>query len=299
MRYWNDTDNQTAESPVNNSYVAAQNPWLQQQFSTPLELGDRPLVVGRRPAAGEGLPPWQPDLELNDTAPFRLSRNHFTIEKGEGGYRIRDLCSTLGTIVNGEPIGHYLRADRSTAWEYLASDAPLRAGENEVIAGGPDSPFVFSVFITSGSGNDIAGEPCYQLGRVDKICIADRPQMSAFKVNKLEGNRHGYCNDSGKNWGNYDSGIGLGAGIGIGRTIAALPAARVAVARLFIVLALSVLLGGCGLAVGQDVRAYNTCLSRHPDDTMVCEGPRQAYQLDPSVVQPRSVASRPVAGHGY
>jgi hypothetical protein len=52
MRYWNETDNQTAEAPVNNSYIAAHNPWLRQQFSTPLELGDRPLVVGRRPAAG-------------------------------------------------------------------------------------------------------------------------------------------------------------------------------------------------------------------------------------------------------
>jgi hypothetical protein len=283
MRYWNETDNQTADSPVNNSYLAAENPRLQRQFSAPLELGDRPLVVGRRPAAGEGLPPWQPDLELDDAAPFWLSRNHFTIEKGEGGYRVRDLSSTLGTIVNGEPIGQYLRADGSTASGYLASEAPLRAGENEVIAGGPDSPFVFSVFITSRSGNDIAG----------------RPQMTAFKANTLEGNRQSYWNDAEKNWGNYDSGIGFGAGIGIGRTIAALPAARVAVARLFVVLALSVLLGGCGLTMGQDVRAYNTCLTRHPDDTMVCEGPRQAYELDPSVVQPRSVASRPVAGHGY
>jgi hypothetical protein len=50
---------------------------------------------------------------------------------------VRDLCSTLGTIVNGEPIGDHFRGD----------DAPLRAGENEVIAGGVDSPFVFSVFI--------------------------------------------------------------------------------------------------------------------------------------------------------
>ena len=199
MRYWNDTDNQTVESPVNNSYLAAENPWLQQQFPTPLELGDGPLVIGRRPAAGEGLPPRQPDLELNDTAPFRLSRNHFTIEKGERGYRVRDLCSTLGTIVNGEPIGHYLRADGSTGWGYLASDAPLRAGENEVIAGGPDSPFVFSVFITSTLGNEIAGKGCYHLGRADKnadwqICFADGPQMSAFKANKLEGYRQSCWN---------------------------------------------------------------------------------------------------------
>lgn len=145
-----------------------------------------------------------------------------------------------------------------------------------MIAGGPDSPFVFSVFIASSSGNDMAGKCFHHIDRVDKntdwqLCIGDRPQMTTR----------------------------LGAGIGIGRTTAALPAARVAVERLFILSALSVLLGGCGLAVGQDVRAYNTCLSRHPDDTVVCEGPRQAYELDPSVVQPRSVASRPAAGYGY
>ena len=50
---------------------------------------------------------------------------------------VRDLCSTLGTIVNGEPVRDYFRAD----------NALLRAGENEMIAGGVDSPFVFSVFI--------------------------------------------------------------------------------------------------------------------------------------------------------
>jgi hypothetical protein len=49
-----------------------------------------------------------------------------------------------------------------------------------------------------------------------------------------------------------------------------------------------VLKRGCSLAVGQDVRTYDTCLSRHPDDTTVCEGPRQADELEPSVVQPRS-----------
>jgi pSer/pThr/pTyr-binding forkhead associated (FHA) protein len=64
------------------------------------------------------------------------SRNPFTIEKRDGSYYVRDLGSTLGTIVNGEPIGDHFSGD----------DAPLRASENEVIAGGVDSPFVFSVF---------------------------------------------------------------------------------------------------------------------------------------------------------
>jgi len=45
--------------------------------------------------------------------------------------------STLGTIVNREPIGSHFRTDH----------ASLRAGENEVTAGGVDSAFVFSVVI--------------------------------------------------------------------------------------------------------------------------------------------------------
>jgi len=121
-----------------NAYLAAKNPRLARQFHTPLWLGDLPFVIGRRLVAGERLPPLQPDLTLDDTAPFYLSRNHFTIEKRGGSYHVRDLCSTLGTIVNGEPIGgDHFRAD----------GAVLRAGQNEVIAGGMDSPFVFSLLI--------------------------------------------------------------------------------------------------------------------------------------------------------
>ena len=134
---WKNASLTTRASPVDNAYLAAKHAWLQRQFRTPLGFGDRPFVVGRRPLAGEELPPWQPDLVLDDAAPFRLSRNHFIIERRDGGYHIRDLRSTLGTIVNGEPIGDHFRTD----------DAPLRAGENEVIAGGVDSPFVFSVSI--------------------------------------------------------------------------------------------------------------------------------------------------------
>lgn len=126
---------------ANNAYLAAKNPWLQRQFHTPRGLGDRPFIVGRRTVPGEEPPLWEADLKLDDAAPFRLSRNHFIIEQRDGGYHVRDLCSTLGTIVNGEPIGDHFPAD----------DAPLRAGENEVIAGGVDSPFAFSVFVGSPS----------------------------------------------------------------------------------------------------------------------------------------------------
>jgi CRP/FNR family cyclic AMP-dependent transcriptional regulator len=134
---WKEVEDQTAGVSINNAYLAAKNPWLQRQFHTPLGLGDLPFVVGRQSVAAEELPPWQPDLKLDDTGPFRLSRSHFMIEKRDGGYQVRDLSSTLGTIVNGERIGDHFRAD----------NAPLRAGENEVIAGGVDSPFFFSVSI--------------------------------------------------------------------------------------------------------------------------------------------------------
>jgi hypothetical protein len=88
-----------------NAYLATKNPWLQRQLHSPLALGDLPFVVGRAPVAGEELPPLQPDLKLDDTPPFRLSRNHLMIEKRDRSYHVRDLRSTLGTIVNGEPIG--------------------------------------------------------------------------------------------------------------------------------------------------------------------------------------------------
>jgi len=132
-----DAESQAAVESVNNAYLAAKSPWLQRQFRTPLGLGNLPFIVGRGPVAREGLPPLQPDLKLDDTVPFRLSRNHFMIERRDLSYYVRDLRSTLGTIVNGQPIGEHFRGD----------DAPLRAGENEVIAGGVDSLFVFSVFI--------------------------------------------------------------------------------------------------------------------------------------------------------
>jgi pSer/pThr/pTyr-binding forkhead associated (FHA) protein len=119
----------------------------------PLELDDRPFVVGRRPIPGEELPQWHPDLSLDDTRPFRLSRNHFMIERRDERYYLRDLHSTLGTIVNGEPIG-----DR-----FFTDEVLLRIGENEVIAGGVHSPFVFSVSILL--TNDIAVTSAMSEGR--------------------------------------------------------------------------------------------------------------------------------------
>jgi hypothetical protein len=69
------------------------------------------------------------------------------------------------------------------------------------------------------------------------------------------------------------------------------------VKRLLIVSASLVTLSGCGLGEGLNIRAYNNCLARHPEDAVVCEGPRQAYEVDPTIVRARSVGG--AAGPGY
>ena len=128
---------EAVETSAGKAYLAAKNPWLQAQLHTPFAVGEAPFIVGRAPLADEQRPLLQPDLELDDSPPFRLSRNHFLIERRNGGYHVRDLRSMLGTIVNGQPLGHHFRSD----------DALLRLGENEIIAGGADSPFVLSLFV--------------------------------------------------------------------------------------------------------------------------------------------------------
>jgi len=69
--------------------------------------------------------------------------------------------------------------------------------------------------------------------------------------------------------------------------------------RRLIVPTLAVLLSGCSLAAERDVRAYNACNSRHPQDMVVCEGPRQAYEVDLPTFQAKSAAIRPMPDYSY
>ena len=75
-------------------------------------------------------------LQLDDTPPYRLSRLHFSIQKmGSGNFIIRDLGSALGTQVNDDSLGVNFPRDF----------IELRNGDNKIIAGGPESPFVFQL----------------------------------------------------------------------------------------------------------------------------------------------------------
>jgi hypothetical protein len=71
---------------------------------------------------------------------------------------------------------------------------------------------------------------------------------------------------------------------------AALPGGPRKVAQLVIAAALAALLAGCGLPAGCDVRAYDACAARHPQEAALCEGPRQAYEVDTSIFQARAAA---------
>jgi pSer/pThr/pTyr-binding forkhead associated (FHA) protein len=102
-----------------------------------LSLARLPFRVGRLPVAGEAQPMEVNHLQLSDTKPFHVSRNHFAIEHGPDGVQVRDRGSYVGTIVNGVQIGGH----------HHVATVPLVVGENEVVAGSPRSPFRFRVVV--------------------------------------------------------------------------------------------------------------------------------------------------------
>lgn len=119
--------------------LSAQTDLLRARIGAAPILADKlPFVVGRLPAAGEAEPARRPDLVIEDEEPFRLSRQHFMVARSGNRLLISDLGSKLGTIVNGQAIGHHFTRD----------SAPLRHGENHIVAGGRDSHFEFLVSVS-------------------------------------------------------------------------------------------------------------------------------------------------------
>ncbi|PYN45337.1 MAG: hypothetical protein DME00_22480 [Candidatus Rokuibacteriota bacterium] len=106
-----------------------------------ISLARLPFRVGRVPVAGEAQPMEVNDLQLLDTEPFNVSRDHFAIERVPDGVQVRDRGSFVGTIVNRVQIGGHHRVA-------TVATVPLAVGENEVVAGGPRSPFRFRVVVS-------------------------------------------------------------------------------------------------------------------------------------------------------
>jgi CRP/FNR family cyclic AMP-dependent transcriptional regulator len=101
----------------------------------PIRIPHLPFTIGRQHDQHEPSSVITPDLAIPEDAPHRLSRAHFMLIRDDDDIVVRDLNSTLGTIVNGQPLGH----------DFPIDSAPLRPGNNSVVAGGDGSPFAFVV----------------------------------------------------------------------------------------------------------------------------------------------------------
>jgi len=127
-----------AERAVHNIRILPSSRELQDQMDEAgYAVPDLPFRVGRLVLEGEKAPPHAVELTLDDVRPYNLSRHHFAIEGSETGPIVRDIWSHLGTLVNGVRIG---RAENRQA-------APLRIGDNQVVAGKSGSPFIFRVLV--------------------------------------------------------------------------------------------------------------------------------------------------------
>jgi CRP/FNR family transcriptional regulator, cyclic AMP receptor protein len=118
--------------------LAAGTERARRVIGDPIRIERLPFTVGRLPDEGEAHPVIAPDLAIPEPAPYRLSRAHFSLVAEGGEVVVRDLESTLGTLVN----------DRSIGRDFPLDSAPLHRGENTIVAGGRGSPFVFSVTLS-------------------------------------------------------------------------------------------------------------------------------------------------------
>lgn len=106
--------------------------------ATPIELDiDKlPFLIGRD-AGGVDTPFSFNDLSVPDRMPFQVSRHHCAIEQRGRQLLVRDRGSTVGTRVNGKPIGV----------RFQVVEAPLVVGTNEIVLGCERSPHRFAVTV--------------------------------------------------------------------------------------------------------------------------------------------------------
>ena len=111
-----------------------------------LELKELPFRVGRESRkydtpekkalfADKRSPANKPNNDLylvEETELLNVSREHFQIDRADGGFVLQDRGSTLGTIVEGRTVGG----------ENAGGRVVLRDGD-VIIVGSPTSPYVF------------------------------------------------------------------------------------------------------------------------------------------------------------
>lgn len=75
------------------------------------------------------------DFLIADHEPYQISRSHCSIEREGDHFFVRDRGSTLGTIVNGTPIGV----------QHSCLTVDLHAGQNTLVLGSARSPYQFKI----------------------------------------------------------------------------------------------------------------------------------------------------------
>lgn len=104
-----------------------------------VEIVKFPFKIGRDGFGDRGFDPStiKNDLSIPDGEPFQVSRKHCIIEREGECFYVRDTGSSLGTIVNGTPIGV----------KYASLSEVLVFGKNNIILGTARSPFKFQIQI--------------------------------------------------------------------------------------------------------------------------------------------------------
>jgi pSer/pThr/pTyr-binding forkhead associated (FHA) protein len=102
-----------------------------------MEISKFPFRIGRDAYGdiGSGAQAFKNDFSIADGEPFQVSRKHCLIEKEVGLFYIRDTGSSLGTIVNGTPIGT----------KCASLSEVLKEGKNTLVLGSERSPFKFEI----------------------------------------------------------------------------------------------------------------------------------------------------------
>lgn len=109
------------------------------RFAAPavaLGIDKLPFLMGRASAVAD-TPFSSNHLNVPDEMPFQVSRHHCAIEQRGRQLVVRDRGSTVGTRVNGKPIGV----------RFGVVEAPLVVGTNEIVLGGESSPHRFEVTV--------------------------------------------------------------------------------------------------------------------------------------------------------
>ena len=107
-----------------------------------IEAAVLPFEVGRHRQPGKPTRAGKAELTLLSPGGEQLSVQHFSIEAPDGRLVLRDLQSHLGTLVNGLRIASFEQSDT----------ADLTFGENEIQAGGLESPYRFHVIVERKAG---------------------------------------------------------------------------------------------------------------------------------------------------